>query len=176
MSKSSYSFRRPLFAGLLLGVRLGVGSLFLYSGISKVRRPYDFLENVYDYELSGPGLGSVIAAFVPWFELLLGLCLIAGLFVGAAMLGIVLLTAVFVVVQYHALRNGLNIACGCFGPSDPQTHPIDYRSLWRTVAVLGTAVIGYCAAVLEVDTPPRSLRTDVPAGPSLGFTPAPPTS
>ena len=46
--------RQRFFSDFLFVVRLGLGCLFLWSGLPKIRQPYDFLASVYNYELVGP--------------------------------------------------------------------------------------------------------------------------
>ena len=77
----------PAFSFL---VRLGIGCMFIYSSLPKIRQPYDFLANVYNFEMVGPRLGMLTAMTLPWAELLVGICLVGGIFVSGALLGVVL--------------------------------------------------------------------------------------
>lgn len=127
-------------------VRLGLGCLLLWSSLSKIRQPYGFLGNVYEYELVGAKLGMLVAMTLPWLELVLGLCLISDLFVNGALLGGVILMVVFSFAQASALWRGLPITCGCFNPSS--TELIGYISLIRTVLLAVAAVLGYVLLLL----------------------------
>jgi hypothetical protein len=98
-------------------LRLGLGFMLLYSGLIKARHPYQFLSNVYDYELVGPELGKLVAVGLPVLEIVIGGCLVGGVCVGGALTGSMLLGAVFVFATALAVYRGLNIACGCFGSS-----------------------------------------------------------
>lgn len=115
--------------------------MLLLSSLPKIRQPYDFLGNVYGYELVGAKLGMLVAIALPWLELVLGLCLISGLFLSGALLGCIILMGTFVFVQSFALHRGLAISCGCFQTGG--TDMIGYGTLIRTVLLLMAAVLGY---------------------------------
>lgn len=134
-----------------LVVRLVVGCMFVVSSLPKIRQPYDFLSSVYSYELVGPKLGVFVAMVLPWAELLVGLCLIGGIFVGGALLVSVAMGAMFVYVVGSALWRGLEISCGCFGPSDASV--IGYATLVRAAAI---AVFSFCAYLCYIQFQPRA--------------------
>jgi uncharacterized membrane protein YphA (DoxX/SURF4 family) len=129
-------------SGALLGIRWLMGGIFILSGITKIRSPYAFLANVYSFELTGPAVGTVVAAAVPWFEMVFGICLLGGVAVGGALIGTALLSCVFIFVQAHAIQAGLGIACGCFGSSDP-AEVIGGATILRSTATLGLTTAGY---------------------------------
>ena len=57
--------RRRFMSGFAMVVRLGLGCMFLYGSLHKIRQPYDFLSSVYYYELVGPRLGLLVAMVLP---------------------------------------------------------------------------------------------------------------
>lgn len=130
---------------LTLLIRLGLGGILLWSGVAKLRQPYDFLSNVYQYELLGPKMGMAVAMILPWVEVVIGLCLLAGLFVGGALLGSILLAAVFTFAQASAMRRGLSIECGCFGSSSSSAEPsmVGYGTLLRAWGMFLAAITVY---------------------------------
>ncbi len=71
---------------LTVVIRLALGCLFLWSSLSKIQLPHDFLGHVYAYRLVGPVSGMFVGMVLPWLELLVGACLLAGVFVGGALL------------------------------------------------------------------------------------------
>ena len=99
--------------GLL--VRLGLAAVWLVSGAIKVSDLNQTYIAVQAYDLLPPGAVSVVAAGLPFLELLLGVLLLAGLGtrVVAIVSGIVLLAFIGGVAQSWA--RGLTIDCGCFG-------------------------------------------------------------
>lgn len=128
--------------GLLLHlIRVVLGLTFLYSGVEKVAHPYDFLANVYDFELTGPGLGMLVAMVLPWLELLLATSLLLNLFPGGALLGSTLLGLLFVGVQFSAIVRGLSVNCGCFGPDD--TKMVGLFTFARTCSIALAAFVAW---------------------------------
>jgi len=92
---------------------------------------------------------------LPWMELLLGLCLISGLFVSGALLGGIILMGVFTFAQASAISRGLAISCGCFNTSNAGL--ISYATLIRTILLLLVAAVGYVLVLLQA----RAARLDV---------------
>jgi uncharacterized membrane protein YphA (DoxX/SURF4 family) len=130
-----------LRSGFTAVVRLGLGCLFLYSSLPKIRQPYDFLSSVYNYELVGPKIGVLVAMVLPCLELLVGICLVAGIFIGGALLVSVAMGAMFTFVIASALYRGLNISCGCFSTSSAEQ--IGYTTLVRACVILLFSMFAY---------------------------------
>jgi uncharacterized membrane protein YphA (DoxX/SURF4 family) len=147
------SKRDRLLSAFVVIVRLGLGFALLWSSLPKIRQPYTFLGNVYEYELIGAKLGMLVAMTLPWLELLLGLCLISGLFVSGALLGAVVLMGVFSLAQASALWRGLAITCGCFNPFG--TEPIGYTTLIRTSLLAVAATLGYALVLFRTRGMPQ---------------------
>ena len=87
-----------------------LGGLFIYMGMSKAvfHDPVDFLKLVRQYEVvSSPVLLNVIAATLPWFEVLCGLLLLAGVAVRGTALVVVAMLLPFTVL---ILKRGLALA------------------------------------------------------------------
>jgi hypothetical protein len=119
--------------------------LFLYSSLPKVRQLYGFLSSVYNYEMVGPKSGVLVAVVLPWLELLVGICLVGGIFVGGALTVSIAMGATFTFAIASALYRGLNISCGCFSASSAEQ--IGYATLMRACAILLFAVAA-CIGVL----------------------------
>ncbi|HUT30892.1 MAG TPA: MauE/DoxX family redox-associated membrane protein [Sedimentisphaerales bacterium] len=137
-----------LLNGFSVVVRLALGCLFLWSSLPKIRQPYDFLSAVYEYELVGPKLGMLVAMTLPWLELLVGICLVGGIFVSGALLASAAMAAMFTFVIASALYRGLDISCGCFGASSADT--VNYSTLIRACLIMLFSVAAYIVAVLVV--------------------------
>lgn len=142
--KFGRQIRERLVYGFTLVVRLGLGCLFLWSSLPKIRQPYDFLSSVYGYELVGPKLGMLTAMTLPWLELLVGVCLVGGIFVSGALLASIGMAAMFTIVLASALYRGLDISCGCFGDS---AEVISYSILIRACAILLISITAYISVV-----------------------------
>ncbi len=143
-------------SNVVVVVRIGLGCMFLWSSLPKIRQPYDFLSDVYNYELVGPKLGLLVAMTLPWMELLVGICLIGGVFVGGALLASAGMGAMFTFVIASALYRGLEISCGCFSTSSADQ--VSYLTLVRAAIILVTSLAAYLAVVFlgpqtEVERP-----------------------
>ena len=119
--------------------------MFLYSSLPKIRQPYDFLSNVYNFELVGPKLGMLTAMVLPWVELLVGICLIGGIFVSGALLVSIGMGAMFSFVIGSALYRGLNISCGCFSASSAEQ--IGYITLIRACVIMLLSIAAYIGTI-----------------------------
>lgn len=137
--------KQRLFSGFILVVRLSLGCLFLWSSLPKIRQPYDFLSSVYNYELVGPKLGVLVAMTLPWAELLVGICLVGGIFVSGALLVSIGMAAMFAFVLASALYRGLDISCGCFSASDAGV--IGYSTLIRDCVILLASIAAYIGVI-----------------------------
>lgn len=109
-------------SGLLWGLRLFIGGLFLYSGFLKILDPHTFAESAANYLILSGRAVSLTALYLPWLELWTGaaLLLIPPLR-PAAWLLISLMLAVFTLAKLSALARGLDISCGCGTGDDPMT-------------------------------------------------------
>lgn len=129
-----------VIVGFMFVARVALGCMFLYSALPKIRQPYDFLSNVYNYQLVGPKLGLLIAMALPWMEFFVGICLLGGIFVGGALLACVAMSVMFTFVIGWSMWQGLDISCGCFGAG---TERISYVTLIRAIGIGLVAVIGF---------------------------------
>ena len=94
---------RLLFAGMLI-----------YASADKLLNPLEFSHAVSNYQLTGLRLSRWVAISLPYLELLLGLLLLAGVWLDAAGLLNFLLMMLFLTVVSQAYSRGLEISCGCF--------------------------------------------------------------
>ena len=123
-------------------VTIAVALLFLTSGITHLINPYYFLSVVYDYELTGRNFGIVIAALVPFAQLVAAVFLLARFRIMGAIGLAILLLGTFAYAQYHALRHGLQISCGCFGATS--LAQVNYASLAFVLVLLTGCLLIFC--------------------------------
>jgi len=105
---------------LSLAARLFLAVVFLYASVDKILHPAEFAKAVYLYQILPGSLINLAALILPWLELVLGLCLAAGIWLpGAVLWSNALLGTFFAALVFNVIR-GLNIHCGCFSTSiDP---------------------------------------------------------
>jgi uncharacterized membrane protein YphA (DoxX/SURF4 family) len=95
--------------------RLGLAAVWLVSGLLKAMDPDQTYIAVRAYDVL-PDIGvEIVAALLPWFELALGVLLLAG--VGTRLVAALsaALLLVFIAGVAQAWARGLSIDCGCFG-------------------------------------------------------------
>ncbi|MDR0608663.1 MAG: hypothetical protein LBG58_00960 [Planctomycetaceae bacterium] len=92
------------------------GLVMLVAAIPHLENPYYFLGSVYSYNLTGSGIGQLVAILLPLLQLAIALCFILRVHVDSANIVTMILFGVFFCIQLSAFLSGLNIQCGCFGP------------------------------------------------------------
>mgnify|MGYP002397447221 CR=1 FL=1 len=95
--------------------RLALGGAFVYAGFLKAKDVQSFAGTVAAYQLLPYTLNYLVAATLPWVEMLAGGLLLANRHVRAATLVLTALISLFVVVLLSVVLRGLEIDCGCFG-------------------------------------------------------------
>ncbi len=95
-------------------LRFALGAVFIYASLDKIANPAGFALAIGHYRMLPYLLISLLAAVLPWLELVCGIALIIKRWVGGASLLIVLMNAVFIIAITTALMRGLDISCGCF--------------------------------------------------------------
>lgn len=114
------SWLRNRWLHRLLG--LALGGLFVYAAHAKLLDPRPLVTIIWGYRVLPPGPVNLMAIFMPWMELLVGLGLITGFKRrGAAVWATVLLSTFTLALLVNAIR-GVNVACGCFSTSSEDVH------------------------------------------------------
>ena len=94
------------YGGLL--ARWLLGAIFIYTGLVKALHPEVFLKEVHQYQMVHSALLlNAIASGLPWFEVLCGLLLVAGVAVRGSALILALMLVPFTIL---VLRRALGIA------------------------------------------------------------------
>jgi hypothetical protein len=108
---------------------LGLGGVFVYAGLQKYQAPYEFAEAILAYRLLPIALVGLVAATLPWVEIVSGFSLALGYLLrgrrfsnpipmGALLRrsGFLLILGqsfLFVAVLIITMARGLKIDCGC---------------------------------------------------------------
>jgi len=104
----------------LLGLVLG--GIFLYAAHAKVLDPRPLVTIIWNYRILPPGPVNLMAIYMPWMELVVGIALVTGFKRRAgALCSAGLLVAFMVALGINAVR-GVNVACGCFSTSAEDVH------------------------------------------------------
>ncbi|WP_372683645.1 cation diffusion facilitator family transporter, partial [Desulfosarcina sp.] len=120
---------------LFHALRLLLGAVFLYASYDKILHPEAFAQAVYNYQILPDGLINLAALVLPWLELLLGLCLVAGVWLpGTTVLSTTLLAVFIGALVFNQIR-GLDVHCGCFS-TETTEGPADLWTVARDVSFL----------------------------------------
>ena len=146
----------PLLGWLGVAGRLVVGAVWIWAGLVKLPDPAQSVEAVRAYQLLPAEAAQTVGQLLPVIEVVVGVCLVLGLFTrGAAMLSI-LLFAVFIAGIVSVWVRGIDIDCGCFGgggydPDAASAYPWEIaRDAGLLLMALPLAVAG--SARLALDT------------------------
>lgn len=123
---------------------LGLGGLFLYASYDKVQDPRPLITIIWGYRLVPPELTNLIAIYMPWMELLVGLGLVTGIgrraAAGWATVLLVLFTTALVI---NAVR-GIDVACGCFSTSAENVQNAWLLALRDLPMLAAAAILTFC--------------------------------
>jgi uncharacterized membrane protein YphA (DoxX/SURF4 family) len=122
-------------AAVLLRIALGV--VFVYAAWLKLRDPWQmFAMSIDSYQLLPMWAVRVVARTLPLLELLLGVLLLAGLWLRFSAGATSLLLLGFFVLMIRAWAKHMEINCGCFGPGDI----ISWKTLLRDGSLLAASL------------------------------------
>jgi uncharacterized membrane protein YphA (DoxX/SURF4 family) len=122
---------------LLLVLRVALGAIFVYAAWTKLRDPWQlFAMSIDSYRILPLRAVELAAHVIPWVELVVGLLLIAGVWlrVSGSIVSLLLLT--FFVLMVRAYAKGMEINCGCFGTGEM----ISWKTLLRDGTMVAAAL------------------------------------
>lgn len=138
-------WRSRLHTFLYHGLRLFLGAVFLYASWDKILQPQAFAEAVYNYRILPDFAVNFTALVLPWLELTIALCLIAGVWLPGASVITTSLLAVFLGALLFNMARGLDVHCGCFSVETAGT-PAGIFTVARDLSFLAASV--YVTAVI----------------------------
>jgi uncharacterized membrane protein YphA (DoxX/SURF4 family) len=97
-----------------LGIRVVLGVTLFAAGFSKVSNAWSLAMTIANYRLLSPASAQILSVVLPWLEILLGVLLLAGVWVRASALLSLMLMIAFAAAIGLALGRGMDIECGCF--------------------------------------------------------------
>jgi uncharacterized membrane protein YphA (DoxX/SURF4 family) len=99
-------------------VRLLLGGVLFAAGALKVGHPTELAAAIAGFRLLPGGVVGPLALALPYFELLLGAYLVAGLFTRASAIIAAAQLALYAAAIASAVVRHIPASCGCFGPRD----------------------------------------------------------
>jgi uncharacterized membrane protein YphA (DoxX/SURF4 family) len=128
--------------------RLAMAGIFIYASIDKIAQPAAFAKDVYNYQILPDSLINLTALVLPWLELVLGLCLLAGIWLPGAVLAVNGLLVVFLATLLFNMARGLDINCGCFTTGADAAAMSTTYYLIRDIAFLAIGAFLYVGVFL----------------------------
>lgn len=124
-------------------LRLVLGGLFVYAGTVKLLDTGAFAEAIDGYGLVTWRMANLLSNALPMLEIVSGIGLI--LDVRGALGMIVAQLLGFMAVIGYAIHMGLDVDCGCFGPSDAASGGSGglWQTLWRDMLMFGACLLLY---------------------------------
>ncbi|RJQ82507.1 MAG: DoxX family membrane protein [Desulfobacteraceae bacterium] len=126
-------------------VRLGLGTLFVWSGASKIADPQAFALIIEAYGLVPDMLVFPAALGLSILELLGGVGLWFDIQGSSELIAMLLI--LFMLILSYGLWLGLDVDCGCFGPDDPEGNAYHglFPALYRDAFMLaGIGLLYFC--------------------------------
>ncbi len=143
------SFLRSRRLQLLL--RLLLGGYFVYASLDKIADPTAFAKVVYQWQVLGPVAANLLAATLPWVEILAGGLLVLGVWRREAALVVALLLVMFLAAAGMVVAHGTDVTnCGCtsLARSEPTsswppawTRGVGWYLITRDLVMLGAALV-----------------------------------
>ena len=131
---------------LIMVSRFVLGVVFIWASIDKIIDPVSFSNVIDNYHITPYYLNNLAALIIPWIELIIGICLLVGVFLSGASFIAVILLVFFIFIISQALIRGINIDCGCFDldSSNLEDAELKIKMIWRIfedILFLGLAFI-----------------------------------
>lgn len=140
------SSKSKVLARIALVVRIALGIIFVYAAYIKLRDPWALFAMAIDsYGILPLRWVEFVAKTLPWFELVLGLALIAGVVRRLTTVLTSLLLLVFFGLILRAHFKGMEINCGCFGPGEV----ISWKTMLRDGSMVAGAIFVTIVAFLR---------------------------
>jgi uncharacterized membrane protein YphA (DoxX/SURF4 family) len=125
---------------LISANRILLGIIFIYASWDKILEPAAFAQAITNYQILLPELVSPAAEFLPWLELICGICLIINRWSAGSALIITVLIVLFMGAMAYNIYRGMDVSCGCFTLNNQAP-----QSMWLYLlrdAVFGAMGIG----------------------------------
>lgn len=110
----------------ILLFRIILGLTFIYASLDKIVNPSDFSNLIDNFHISPVSLSNLVALFLPWIELICGLCLISGYMLRGSNILVFAMLLFFILILSQAVFRGIDTHCGCFKVAEV-LEPSDFK-------------------------------------------------
>jgi uncharacterized membrane protein YphA (DoxX/SURF4 family) len=122
-------------------LRVALGCIFIWAGITKVFNPKEFAVIIENYMILPDYLINPAALVLPWVEVVCGVCLIAGYYVEGSLVIVDILMIVFIIALGFNAYRGIDIDCGCFTLSGGTSNTNYAYYIFRDIVILGIGLL-----------------------------------
>jgi putative oxidoreductase len=135
--------------------RVLLGALLVWAGAAKIGHAEALAGAIAGFRLLPPGLVAPLAVILPFFEVLLGLYLLAGLFTRIAAAIATAQFLIYAAAIASAVLRGIPANCGCFGPGDAAVADWPHVALDLALAAIALFIAAGAPGAFALD---RRLR------------------
>lgn len=132
---------QPVARHLTAVLRAALGAVFLYAGVLKIANPAAFAGSIANYQVIGYFGTYLVAAILPWVEVICGALLVTGWRTRTAAALAVVLNIVFIALLFSTVVRGLDIDCGCFRQGGEKTSA--WTAIFRDLMLVTAAGFVY---------------------------------
>ena len=137
--------------GAVVVARVILAGMLIFAGALKVGHPADLASAIAGFRLLPADVTAPIALVLPYFEILLGLYLLAGLFTRVVATIAAIQFVVYAAAIASAVIRHIPANCGCFGPNDTATADWPHVVFDLALAALAAFIAYGAPGALAVD-------------------------
>jgi uncharacterized membrane protein YphA (DoxX/SURF4 family) len=126
--------------GIYTICRIVLGMVFVYASWDKIIDPAAFGDIIANYQIVSADMGTFTALFLPWLELVCGICLIINRWPRGSALIVTGLMVVFMAALGYNIYRGIDVNCGCFTLTEKAPGSM-WLYLVRDILFLAMAVV-----------------------------------
>jgi putative oxidoreductase len=144
---------------LTIRVQLGLAAIFIVAAVAKIADPPGFAHEVANYKLLPAGAINAMALWLPWLEIIIGLCFFFGVYRRTAGRLAAILLIVFIGALSINLARGRPVDCGCFGTSKAPRTEGERLADMKLAILRDVLFLGMVAQLLVARKDDRRVRT-----------------
>lgn len=135
----------------VLGTRIALGGLLVIAGALKVGHPAELASAMAGFRLLSPAVIGPLALALPFFEIMLGGYLVAGLFTRLAATLVAIQFGLYAAAIASAVVRHIPANCGCFGPGDVAVADWPHVAFDLGLAAVATFIACGAPGALAID-------------------------
>lgn len=134
--------------------RVIAAGVFIWAAVPKLMDPVAFAETIGNYHAFPYWSWNLIAATVPWLELIAAVALVVGIRRRGAAFTLAVLDTAFMALILSVIARDIDISCGCFGQQSEaaaQVESVGWHTFFRDLALMVPILVGGMATPAERD-------------------------